>query len=94
MNNNNYIHSMTNDNQKLIEFNKKYNLDIKDLNLGTLSINGKNIKNDGLKYLCENLNLTELKKLGLDKNYISDIKVFEKVNFEKLEILNLRQNFI
>ena len=35
----------------------------------------------------------ELKELYLSNNNISDIKVFEKVKFEKLEILNLSSNF-
>ena len=96
MNNNNYIHSTTNENQNLIEFNKKYNLnlDIKDLNLDTLKINDKKIGNDILKYLCENFNLTGLKQLILAKNNISDIKILAKVNFEKLEILNIGFNAI
>ena len=83
-----------NDNECLKEFNKKYNLDIKDINITKLDLSYKYIGNDGLKYLCEKLNFKELKELNLSNNNISDIKVLEKVKFEKLEILDLGTNRI
>ena len=51
------------DNECLKEFNKKYNLDIKDINITELDLRFKEIGNDGLKYLCEKLNFKELNKL-------------------------------
>ena len=40
------------------------------------------------------INFKELKKLYLNNNNISDIKVLEKVKFEKLEVLDLSENKI
>ena len=40
------------------------------------------------------MNFKELKELYLRNNDISDIKVFEKVKFDKLEILDLSKNNI
>ena len=40
------------------------------------------------------MNFKELKELNLYNNDISDIKVLEKVKFEKLEILKLSWNYI
>ena len=40
------------------------------------------------------MNFKELKELYLFNNNISDIKVLEKVKFEKLEKLNLSENKI
>ena len=46
------------------------------------------IGNEGLKDLCQ-IEFKELKKLDLSGNNISDIKVLENVNFNKLKILYL-----
>ena len=40
------------------------------------------------------MNFKELKELYLSDNKISDIKILEKVKFEKLEVLNLSRNGI
>ena len=40
------------------------------------------------------MNFKELKELYLSDNKISDIKILEKVKFEKLEVLDLRRNGI
>ena len=77
-------------NNKLQEFNKKYNLNIqKDMN--KIDLGFMNIGNEGLKDLCQ-IEFKELKELDLYVNNISDIKVLENVKFEKLEILNLSDN--
>ena len=44
--------------------------------------------------IFENFNLKELKELNLNDNNIWDIKVLEKVKFEKLEKLDLGKNKI
>ena len=46
-----------------------------------------------MNYLCK-IEFKELKRLYLDNNKISDIKVLEKVKFDKLEILSLSKNKI
>ena len=74
------------DNECLKEFNKQYNLNIKDINITKLDLSYKKIGNDGLKYLCEKMNFKELKDLNLYDNNISDIKVLENVKFEKLDL--------
>ena len=78
-------------NNKLEEFNKKYNLNIQQ-NTTKINLNFKEIGNEGLKDLCQ-IEFKELKELFLYNN-ISDIKVLENVKFEKLEILNLGKNKI
>jgi len=77
----------------LEEFNKKYNLNIKDIELEILNLNNKNIKDDGLKELSK-IAFKKLKYIYLNNNDISDIKILEKVNFYKLELLNLWENRI
>ena len=71
-------------NNKLKDFNKKYNLDIKqDAIRINLIFNG--IGNEGLKDLCQ-IEFKELKELILRFNKISNIKVLENVKCEKLEV--------
>ena len=77
----------------IIEFNKKFNLDIIDVNIQELNLRSKFIGKGGLEYL-EKVNFKELKELNLNSNNISDIKVLEKVKFDKLEKLYLRNNKI
>ena len=74
-------------------FNNKYKLDIKNNEIIELNLNNYNIRNEGLNKLSK-LNFKELKQLGLSTNNISDIKVLEKVKFDKLEILDLSKNEI
>ena len=81
-----------NNNNKLEEFNKKYNLNIQQ-NTTKINLNFKEIGNEGLKDLCQ-IEFKELKELNLYHNNISDIKVLEKVKFEKLEVLDLSENEI
>ena len=78
---------------KLKEFNNKYNLNIKDLNITKLDLSDKKLGNEGLKNLCD-IDLKKLKELILYNNAISDIQVLEKAKFTKLEKLNLGDNKI
>ena len=64
----------------LQKFNNKYKLDIKDNEIIELNLNNYNIGNEGLNELSK-INFKELKKLYLNNNNISDIKILEKVNF-------------
>ena len=77
----------------LKDFNKKYNLNIKDINVDKIDLRWKKLGNEGLVDLCK-IKFNELKELILNNNNISDIKPLEKVKFEKLEILDLSQNKI
>ena len=77
----------------LREFNKKYNLEIKDTNIKGIYLKCKFITNECLLDLCK-IGFKRLKKFYLNINKISDIKVLEKVQFEELEILNLVNNKI
>ena len=79
-------------NNKLEEFNKKYNLNIK-LETNKIDLGCKKIGNELLKDLCI-IEFKELKELKLYWNNISDIKVLENVKFEKLEIIDLNNNEI
>ena len=42
----------------------------------------------------ENVNFKNLKELYLNNNNISDISIFKKVEFKKLELLNISNNEI
>ena len=81
-------------NEKLLkEFNKKYNVIIKDDKIEILNLRWKEIGNEGLRDLCK-IEFKELKEINLHKNKISDIEVLKNAKFVKLEILNLGQNSI
>ena len=70
------------------EFNEKYNLNIKNRSIEKIDIL-KTIENENLKLFNY---FKELKELKISNNSISDIKVLEKVNFEKLQKLDLSWN--
>ena len=77
----------------LKEFNKKYNLNIRDTKIEKIDLRWKGLGNIGLEDLCK-IEFKELKELILNNNNISEIKILEKAKFEKLEILDLSQNKI
>ena len=85
------LNGFVENNKKLFEFNEKYGLNIKDLNITKLDLSSEHIGNEGLKLLCE-LELKELRELNLSNNNLSDISILEKAKFEKLEKLNLLYN--
>ena len=78
----------------LLEFNKRFHLNFKDFKITELDLGDKIIGNEGLKYLCENIKFTNLKKLYLNGNKITDIKSLEKAKFDNLEVLNFGLNNI
>ena len=75
---------------KMIEFSKKFNLNIKS-NITKLKLNRE--KAECINYL-QNLALNELKELDISYCGITDISFLEKVKFKKLEKLNLGSNKI
>ena len=77
----------------LNEFDKNYNINIKEIDVTDLQLFLKNLGNKGLNDLSK-IKFKELIELNLNKNNISDIKVLEKVEFNKLEKLYLNQNKI
>ena len=77
----------------LEEFNKKYNLNIEDIDIKELNLNESSIGNEGLKYLNK-IKFKELNVLNLNTNKISDISILVKVNFKKLNGLYLSNNKI
>ena len=82
------------DNEFLLkEFNKKYNLNIKDTKINKLDLRWKKLGNEGFGDLCK-IEFKELKELILNNNNITDLSPLGKVKFEKLEILDLSQNKI
>ena len=74
----------------MIEFNKKFNLNI---NYNTEKLDLREKGNECIKYL-ENLKLINIKELDLSDCNISDIGFLEKIKFEKLEKLYLDRNEI
>ena len=80
--------------EKLLkQFNKKYNLDIKDTRVDKIYLPGKKIGNKGLKDLIK-IQFIKLKELNLYNGNISDIKALEDAKFDKLKILHLGFNKI
>ena len=80
-------------NYLLKEFNRKYDLNIKSVNIKKLEIKG----NPNIYKILKNLNnigLKEIKSLYLEYNNISYINILEKLKLEKLIILNLSHNNI
>ena len=83
-----------NNNEKLLnEFNKKYNLNIKDIKIEELELNSKYIGDEGLKDLVK-IEFKELKKLYLNDNNIANIDALKNAKFENLKILDLGNNKI
>ena len=77
----------------LKEFNVKYNTNIQDIDIKTLNLSGRCIRNEGLKDLIK-IKFKGLNELNLSENEISDINILEKVKFGKLEELHLDENEI
>jgi len=75
----------------LKDFNKKYNLNIRDTMIDKLDLSFKNFGNELLEDLCK-IEFQDLKELDLCGNDISDIKILEKAKFKRLEILFLGNN--
>ena len=75
----------------LKEFNVKYNTNIQDIDIKTLNLSGRNIRNEGLKDLNK-IKFKGLNELNLDKNEISDINILEKFNLKELKELDLAWN--
>ena len=75
----------------LKDFNKKYNLNIRDTMIDKLDLSFKNLGNELLEDLCK-IEFQDLKELDLCGNDISDIKILEKAKFKKLEIIFLGNN--
>ena len=73
--------------------NKKYNLNIEDIDISELTLKDKHLGNEGLKSLSKII-FKELKFLDLRSNNISDINCLEKFDCKKLEILKLNFNEI
>ena len=93
-----YYHIDISDNKNdknivLNEYNKKYNLDIKDINIEKLDLSSKNIGNEGLEYLSK-IEFKKLKNLDLSNNNISNISALKSIKFINLEILDLSNNKI
>ena len=72
----------------LKEMNDIFETNIKDIETENLKLKRKEINNDNFELITK-IEFNNLKDLNLSENQISDITAFEKVNFKKLEILNL-----
>ena len=75
------------------DFCEKYSINIDENKIRNLDLSGKNIGIAGLEEI-QNLNLTELEELYLDKNGLYDITNLEKIKSDNLKILCLNNNNI
>ena len=72
----------------LNDFNIKFNLNIRNIELEELILRNKNLGNDIL-ILFKKIRFDELKVLDLGANMISDIEILENAKLPKLESLDL-----
>ena len=77
----------------LKEFNKKYNIDIKNLYIQKLFIGNKIIGDEGFNHLSK-IYFKELKEFRIGSNNITNIKPLLQARFENLEKLYLDNNKI
>ena len=61
----------------LKEFNVKYNTNIQDIDIKTLNLSGRCIRDEGLKDLIK-IKFKGLNELNLSENEISDINILKK----------------
>ena len=81
--------------ETLKEFNKKFGLNINDINIKELDLRNRKIGNEGLKFLKKfQFEFKELEVLNLSYNKITDIQILENIQFKKLKELNLSNNDI
>ena len=79
--------------QLIKEFNQKFNLKIKDIDIEFLDIHDKNLENEIFKYFNK-IEFYELREINLNENKISNLNDLEKAKLKKLETLSLRKNEI
>ena len=79
-------------NYNLRQFNKKYGELTNDLSNDKIKIVGK-IGDEAFKHFCE-LKFTNLKEMNIYQIGITNIKPLEKMNLDKLEVLDLSNNNI
>ena len=77
----------------LKEFNTKYNLNIEERNIDTLKINNIGSGKELFDYLNK-LKFTELKELIISESKNLDLKLFERIKFNRLEKLVLERNHL
>ena len=77
----------------LKDFNHKFNLDIRDIDIKYFDIKDKKFGNEILKYL-KKLRFNELRSLILDNIEITDINELTNIKCKKLELLSLINNKI
>jgi len=77
----------------LEDFNKKFNLEIKDNHITELKLCNKNYNDEIVEYIGK-LDLKKLKMLSLSENDITSMDGLIDANFEDLEVLSLEINLI
>ena len=77
----------------LKDFNKKYSINIEDIDIKELNLSGRFKGNELLKDLVK-IKFKELKEINLSLNGISDINILETTYFQELKVLNLNYNKI
>ena len=75
----------------LKELNKKYNLDIQDIETQILDISEKQTGDEIFDYLNQ-IGFNDLIEINLSKNEITKLELLESPKFEKLKILRLNNN--
>ena len=75
----------------LKEFNNKYDLNLKDIEIKKLNLENKRLGNNIFEDLA-NMNFNYLNELNLNTNNITDLNNLTNAKFDKLEIFNLNMN--
>ena len=79
----------------LKELNKKFNLNIEDIDINKLDLNMYEIKSNSKIFdYIKKIKFTKLKELDLSHNKLLSINILEELKFEQLEKLDLGYNKI
>ena len=80
----------------LKNLNNKFNLDldIADANIKKLDLSKANLLNEQISDFMKKVSPEELRLLYKKINYVSYINILETINLDKLEVLDLEENFI
>ena len=73
--------------------NKKYNINIKSTRIKELDLPKVKIGNEGFEFICK-IEFSELKKINLEKNDISNIDALKDLKNDKIKKLYLNDNKI
>ena len=79
---------------ELIEFNKKYKFNIKDIDIRELDLKGENVLNENALKIFDRIKFINITKLDLSNNLITTLDLLLKLDLNELKVLILKNNDI